>query len=49
MSAALRRKLKGKKPPEGWDLIEEVIEDFEQQMKARYTWWHACTTDTTRW
>lgn len=29
----LRRKLKGKKPPEGWELIEEVIEDFEQQLK----------------
>lgn len=34
MSAALRRKLKGKKPPEGWELIEEVMEDFEQQMKV---------------
>jgi bud site selection protein 31 len=30
---SLRRKLKGKKPPEGWELIEEVIEDFEQQLK----------------
>eukprot|EP00195_Chlamydomonas_chlamydogama_P006169 CAMPEP_0202890706 /NCGR_PEP_ID=MMETSP1392-20130828/1022_1 /ASSEMBLY_ACC=CAM_ASM_000868 /TAXON_ID=225041 /ORGANISM="Chlamydomonas chlamydogama, Strain SAG 11-48b" /LENGTH=226 /DNA_ID=CAMNT_0049574325 /DNA_START=193 /DNA_END=873 /DNA_ORIENTATION=+ len=29
----VRRKLKNKKPPEGWELIEEVIEDFEQQMK----------------
>ena len=29
----VRRKLKGKKPPEGWELIEEVIEDFETQMK----------------
>lgn len=28
-----RRRLKNKKPPEGWGLIEEVIEDFEQQMK----------------
>ena len=28
-----RRRLKNKKPPEGWELIEEVIEDFEQQMK----------------
>ena len=28
----MRRKLKNKKPPEGWELIEEVIEDFEQQM-----------------
>ena len=26
-------RLKGKQPPEGWELIEEVIEDFEQQMK----------------
>lgn len=30
---SLKRKLKNKKPPEGWELIEEVIEDFEQQMK----------------
>lgn len=30
---AYRRKLKNKKPPEGWELIEEVIEDFEGQMK----------------
>lgn len=29
----VRRKLKGKKPPEGWELIEEVIVDFETQMK----------------
>lgn len=29
----LRRKLKNKKPPEGWELIEDVVEDFEQQMK----------------
>lgn len=27
------RRLKNKKLPEGWELIEEVIEDFEQQMK----------------
>jgi hypothetical protein len=26
-------RLKGKQPPEGWELIEEVIEDFEHQMK----------------
>ena len=26
-------RLKGKQPPEGWELIEEVIDDFEQQMK----------------
>ncbi|GAX79871.1 hypothetical protein CEUSTIGMA_g7311.t1 [Chlamydomonas eustigma] len=31
--SSIRRKLKGKKPPEGWELIEEVIEDFETQMK----------------
>lgn len=33
MSGALKRKLKGKRPPEGWELIEEVIEDFETQLK----------------
>lgn len=33
MSGALKRKLKNKKAPEGWDMIEEVVEDFEQQMK----------------
>lgn len=27
------RRLKNKKVPEGWELIEEVVEDFEQQMK----------------
>jgi len=31
--SSLKRKLKSKKPPEGWNMIEEVIEDFEQQMK----------------
>ena len=48
--AALRRKLKGKKAPKGWEQIEEAIEDFEQQMaeavdedhegkrKAEMTW-----------
>uniref|UniRef100_A0A7S0V5F3 G10 protein n=1 Tax=Polytomella parva TaxID=51329 RepID=A0A7S0V5F3_9CHLO len=30
---SLRRKLKGKKPPEGWDLIEKAIEDFELKLK----------------
>ncbi|PSC71064.1 G10 family [Micractinium conductrix] len=30
---SFRRRLKGKQPPEGWELIEEVIEDFEHQMK----------------
>eukprot|EP00803_Ostreobium_quekettii_P009832 evm.model.scf_1839.2 EVM.evm.TU.scf_1839.2 scf_1839:3440-5765(-) len=29
---SFRRRLKNKKPPEGWELIEDVIEDFEQQM-----------------
>lgn len=29
----MKRKLKNKRPPEGWELIEEVIEDFEQQLK----------------
>ena len=28
-----RRKLKNNRPPEGWERIEEGIEDFEQQMK----------------
>lgn len=31
--SSVRRRLKNKQPPEGWELIEEVIEDFEQQMK----------------
>ncbi|KAL6780483.1 hypothetical protein ACKKBF_B12970 [Auxenochlorella protothecoides x Auxenochlorella symbiontica] len=30
---SLRRRLKNNRPPEGWELIQEVIEDFEQQMK----------------
>lgn len=30
---AFRRRLKNNKPPEGWELIEEVIDDFELQMK----------------
>lgn len=29
---SFRRRLKNKKPPEGWELIEDVIQDFEQQM-----------------
>jgi hypothetical protein len=33
MSSALKRKLKGKRPPAGWDMIEDVVEDFEQQLK----------------
>ena len=31
---AYRRRLKNKKPPEGWELIEEVVEDFELQVSA---------------
>lgn len=31
--SGLKRKLKNKKAPEGWNMIEEVIQDFEQQMK----------------
>lgn len=31
--SAVRRKLKNKRPPEGWELIEEVIEEFEESMK----------------
>ena len=30
---SFRRRLKNKKPPAGWDLIESSIEDFEQQMR----------------
>lgn len=30
--SSVRRRLKNKKPPEGWELIEEVIEDFELQV-----------------
>ena len=30
---SFRRRLKGKQPPEGWDLIESSVEDFEQQMR----------------
>eukprot|EP00887_Chlorella_sp_A99_P007642 scaffold20.g7642.t1 len=33
MSASLRRKLKGKKIPPGFELIEEVIDDFDAQLK----------------
>ena len=43
--------MKNKKMPEGWELIEEVIEDFEAQMKVQHVvrprHWHtvcaACT------
>jgi hypothetical protein len=31
--SSLKRKLKNKKAPEGWNMIEEVVEDFEQQLK----------------
>ena len=34
MSAQLRRKLKGKKPPAGFELIEEVMDDFDNQLKV---------------
>ena len=30
---SFRRRLKGKQPPDGWDLIEDTIEDFEAQMR----------------
>ncbi len=30
---AYRRRMKNKKIPDGWELIEEVVEDFEAQMK----------------
>jgi bud site selection protein 31 len=30
--SSVRRRLKNNKPPEGWELIEEVIEDFELQV-----------------
>lgn len=30
---AYRRRLKKNRPPDGWDMIENVIEDFENQMK----------------
>lgn len=30
---AFRRRLKGKQPPEGWELVEKQIEDYEQQMR----------------
>jgi|TARA_B110000003_G_scaffold60163_1_gene60337 bud site selection protein 31 len=30
---SFRRRLKGKQPPEGFDMIEHAIEDFENQMK----------------
>ena len=29
---AYKRRLKNRKPPEGWERIEEVIEDFEAQV-----------------
>jgi bud site selection protein 31 len=48
--SSLRRRLKAKNAPKGWDKIEDAIEDFEQQMseavdeehegkrKAELTW-----------
>ena len=29
---SFRRRLKNKRVPEGFDMIEDVIDDFEQQM-----------------
>ena len=34
---AYKRRLKNKKPPEGWELIEEVVEDFEAQVRVSAT------------
>eukprot|EP00955_Chlamydomonas_euryale_P108359 365844-Chlamydomonas_euryale.AAC.9 len=42
--SSVRRKLKGKRPPEGWELIEEVVEDFESQMKGKSILSRALTT-----
>ncbi len=33
LAVAYRRRMKNKKIPDGWELIEEVVEDFETQMK----------------
>jgi bud site selection protein 31 len=33
--SSVRRRLKNNKPPEGWELIEEVIEDFELQVTGQ--------------
>ena len=30
---AFLRRLKGRAPPEGWELLEETVEDFERQMR----------------
>mmetsp|Transcript_63458 Transcript_63458/g.200705 ORF Transcript_63458/g.200705 Transcript_63458/m.200705 type:complete len:123 (-) Transcript_63458:355-723(-) len=30
---SFKRRLKNKQPPEGWELIEKVVEDFEAQMR----------------
>ena len=44
--------MKNKKMPEGWELIEEVIEDFESQMKVRHVvrprHWHSVCAARTR-
>jgi G10 protein len=31
--ASFMRRLKGRAPPEGWELLESTIEDFEAQMR----------------
>jgi bud site selection protein 31 len=30
---AFLRRLKGREPPEGWELLESTIEDYERQMR----------------
>ena len=51
-AVAYRRRMKNKKMPEGWELIEEVIEDFEAQMKVRHVvrprHWHSVCAARTR-
>ena len=36
---AYKRRLKNRKPPEGWERIEEVIEDFEAQVGSLACFW----------
>jgi hypothetical protein len=43
---AFRRRLKNNKPPEGWELIEEVIDDFELQVCEPI--WEASPKETPR-
>jgi bud site selection protein 31 len=33
MSAGFLRRLKGRAPPDGWELLESTIEDYERQMR----------------